>query len=375
MGATVNIGGKQLVLGDSKGPSELQELFMRAPEMEQLIGGAKRGGKSVGLCQKAIMLSLAFPGNRGGMFRQDLTDLRDSLLVTFFNICPKELILEHHQTHKTITLKTAREPSVILYGGLGDVHDVESAKGKEFGWFLIDEPSEVDESAYLMLLAQLCWRLPGGKFPPYMAMLGSNPEPGWVHERFRGLIEETSNEKRVAREDGRVFIRALPKDNPYLPPGWENRMRMSAPDAWVKKYLDGSWEVSEGQVYKEFDRGTHVIQSLSPASLSRLTLIGALDHATTGVTCFTAIGLDPDGNLFALAEYYERNRLISEHAKSISAVADFWVDACGKRAAVNALAPSNREVYPAFLEFEYVLIDPSTQAKTLQNRNELWSVQ
>ena len=39
---TVKVDGKELVLGDSKGPSELQELFMRAPEMEQLIGGAKR---------------------------------------------------------------------------------------------------------------------------------------------------------------------------------------------------------------------------------------------------------------------------------------------------------------------------------------------
>ena len=358
-------------------PSSRQMSFMRCATKEQLYGGAKRGGKSVALCMKAIMLSIGYPGNRGGLFRQDLTDLRDSLLVTFFQICPHGLILNHHQTHKIITINTGATPSHILYGGLGDAHDVESVKGKEFGWFGIDEPSEVDPEAYRMLLAQLCWKLPGGTFPPYMALLTSNPEPGWVEEKFRALIEEVgSGTIRSESTDGRkTYIQALPRDNPYLPPNWENEQRIDAPYVWQKKYLDGSWEVSEGQVYKEFDKATHVIDCPPPEFLSRLKLIASIDHATTGVTCMAVDGLDPDGNVFALGEYYERNRLISEHAIGMKALMDRWVDLCGLRYRVEEKRTGDPTVYPATLAFEYILIDPSTQAKTQQNHNELWSVQ
>jgi hypothetical protein len=228
-----------------------------------------------------------------------------------------------------------------------------------------------------MLLAQLCWKLPGGEFPPYMALLTSNPEPGWVEEKFRPLIEEVgSGTLRSEAADGhKTYIQALPRDNPYLPPNWENEQRIDAPEVWIKKYLDGSWEVSEGQVYKEYDKATHVIDCPPPAFLSRLKLVASIDHATTGITCMAVDGIDPDGNVFALEEYYERNRLISEHAKSMCALMDRWVDRCGARHLVEEKRKGDPTVYPATLAFDYVLIDPSTQAKTQQNRTELWSVQ
>ena len=356
-------------------PSQRQLMFLHAAEKEQLYGGAKRGGKSVAISMKAILLSVMYPGNRGGLFRQDLTDLRDSLLVTFFQVCPSELIIDHHQTHKQILIDTGSKPSVILYGGLGDIHDVESAKGKEFGWFAIDEPSEIDPEAYRMLLAQLCWKLPDGSFPPYMAMLGSNPEPGWVEEKYRALIEQTSDTRPTATTGRTIFIRALPRDNPGLPPNWETDLRVDAPDAWKKKYRDGSWEVSEGQVYKEFDKAIHIVDCPPPAFLSTLKLVASIDHATTGVTCMAIDGIDPDGNVFALSSYYQRNRLISEHARDMIALANKWVDKCGRRAIVESKKGTDRQMNDVFHAFEYVLIDPSTQSKTQVKQNEITSIQ
>lgn len=254
-------------------PSLMQQAFMDADEREQLFGGAKRGGKSVALCQKLIALGTSFPGNRLGLFRKDLTDLRESTLVSFEKICPKSIILDHHHTHRIIYLKTVKDgpPSTIHYGGLGGEDEIESAKSKEYGAFAIDEPTEIVEGTYLMLLAQLCWTLPEGYGffdedtglwrPPYMAMMASNPEPGWLHRRFRSLIDGTSAKVPIRSDGRKIFIRSLPRDNPYLPKGWEQEQRDSAPEVWVNKYLEGSWEVSEGQVFKEFDRSTHCITS------------------------------------------------------------------------------------------------------------------
>lgn len=380
----VKIGRSEHYIGSPPSPQQWEFINSSAPE--QLYGGAKRGGKSVAGSQKLICLAVAFPGNRLGMFRQDLTDLRESVLETFFRICPEELILDHHQTHRDITIRTNGRPSVIHYGGLRDVkveagHKEESAKGQEYGEFYIDEPSEIDVANYRMLRAQLCWILPNGQRPPYMAMLGCNPEPGWVYDRFADLIDPTENDpkKKVvyALDRSRVFIKALPRDNIYLPPNWERDQEFDAPKEWVDKYLKGSWKVSTGQVFKEFDcrrwHGVPLLSDIPPDYLKTLRLLGSLDHATTGVTCFAIDGVDADGNIIALASYYQKNRLVSDHAKEIRRLADFVCRACGKP--IDNYAGRTFGQHPAFDFFEYVLIDPSTQAKTQTSGNELMSIQ
>src|SRR5262249_19037205 len=106
---------------------------------------------------KAIMLSVMFPGNPGLIARKDMTDLKDTSLTTFFDICPPELILDHHKGDRKILIRTTGKPSEILYRGLGDASDVEKSKGVDLGWGWIDEPSEIELDTYMMLRSQLNW--------------------------------------------------------------------------------------------------------------------------------------------------------------------------------------------------------------------------
>jgi hypothetical protein len=373
----INYNGRPLSIG--KPPSIKQWKFLSAAESEQLYGGSKSSGKSRALCAKIIMVGCAIPGNRIGLFRKDLTDLKGSTLVTFSQMCPPDLILRHHKTDHIITLRTwnPKYPTEIVYGGLGDINEVESAKGKEFGAIAIDEPSEIERETYLQLMAQLRWTLPDGSCPPYQAWLGTNPEPGWLEDHFGHLIREASPNSPVVSDGRRIYIQALPGDNPYLPPNWEDLLRnqKDIPTAWVKKYLEGSWEASEGQVFKEFDRNTHCIPMPPPAYLARLTLVASLDHATTGTVAFVLMGIDPDANLIVLGEYYEKNRLITEHSEGIKKLLDEWVDRCGRTDQTKKLAETDKTVHWSTKALEYILIDPSTQAKTLQSKNEMWSTQ
>lgn len=369
--------------------------LMNAVEKEQVFGGSKRGGKTVGGSQKAAMVSMTFPGNRGYILRQNLTDLRESTLETFFKIVPADLILDHHQTHRKILIKTSGVPSTIIYSGLSDESDEESSKGKEAGWLWIDEPSEIKLKTYLMYLSQLCWELPpckckfmdkvslkcqmhplNGGFPPFMAWLTTNPESGWVEDRFRPLIEAASETKPVVRGDNQIFIRSLPRDNVYLPPNWESDLRKNAPESFVIKYLNGVWGAVEGQVFKEFDKDTHGIKKLSDIPkeyLASLKLIGCLDHATTGITCFAINGIDPHGNIISLASHYQEDRAVNVHAQAVKMLLDRICKLCSKP--IDGYKGKNFGQYPALDFFEYVLIDPSTQAKTQTTGNELWSIQ
>jgi hypothetical protein len=378
-----------------KPPSPTQQAFIDACEKEEVFGGSKRGGKTVAGSIKAVMMSVLFPGNKGYILRQDLTDLKESTLETFLRICPPELILDHNHTERRITLRTSGVPSKVIYSGLSDQSEEESSKGKEAGWIWIDEPSEIKQGTYLMYLSQLCWELPpcgcpamdkwskrcsqhpmNPGFPPFQAWLTTNPEAGWVEDRFRPLIEAASESRKVVSNGKQVFIRSLPRDNPYLPPGWEAELRQgNTPEIWVKKYLDGVWGSVEGQVYKSYDERYHCLSmaEIPPAYLHSLSLIGCLDHATTGITNFSVNGIDADGNIVALESYYQANRRVSEHAADIKRLTTKWAILCGK--CDERYPGKNFGQHPALDFFDYVLIDPSTQAKTQTTSNELTSIQ
>lgn len=374
---TVTVDGQVFDLG--KPPSVKQWAFIDRAEMEQLYGGSKSGGKTRALCAKLILMNVLFPGNQTGLFRKDLTDLKGSTLVTFELMCPKSLIIQHHRTDKYFWLRTVDpdHPSRMWYGGLGEEVDFESAKGKEYGAFAIDEPSEIELQVYLQMLGQLRWTLPSGHRPPYQAILGSNPEPGWLEDHFGHLISAASEEVPIVTDGNRVYIQALPKDNPYLPPNWEMILRNQAdiPQAWVDKYLGGSWKASEGLVFKELDDRVHYISCPPPEILQGLTLVASLDHATTGVVCLAVDGIDRDGNIFALGSYYQKNRLVSQHAVAMRELLDSWVRACGKEELARAAAKYDAQMHWSVAGYEYILIDPSTQNKTLQSKNELTSYQ
>lgn len=362
-----------------KQPHEQQQKFIDRAEKEQLYGGAKRGGKSVALCQKAILVNVMFPGNRGLLARYNFTDLQDTTLNEFFEICPGELILNHHKGERSIVLRTVDDRSTIasgttkdgyspwasrqLYRGMGDEEDFEKVKGISLGHFEIDEPSEVPLEQYLMLLAQLDHHLPDGSSPPYMALLGSNPEPGWVEDRF-----PISRPYEVV--EGKVFIPSLPRDNPHLPPGYEAYLRANFPSNWVIKYLDGIWGASEGAIFKELDDVLHNIDLyIDPGSDGEkwfkwawgLNLYLAIDHGDTGVVGMVLIGVDVWGNIMALHEYRGEGKVVSEHCFGMREIIDRYL--------VQSISGATLRK-----NIQYMLIDPSAYQRTQQRGNQLQGI-
>jgi hypothetical protein len=363
-----------------KQPHDQQQIALDCDEREQLFGGAKRGGKSVWLCQKAILLNTMFAGNRGLMCRYNFTDLVDTTLNEFFEVCPGDLILNHHKGDRTIVLRTTDDrctqkstgtrdgyspyASRQLYRGLGDPEDFEKVKGMALGHLEVDEPSEVPLEQYLMLNAQFDWTLPDGGRPPYMALLASNPEPGWVEDRFPINRPYTS-------VDGKIFIPSLPRQNPFLPPGYESYMRANFPKDFVTKYLDGIWGASEGAIFKELDDAIHDIDLLIDPGDDGIgwkkfcwpmDLVLAIDHGDTGVVAMVLVGLDHFGNIYGLHEYTGENKVVSEHCFNMREVLDPYLS-----------FPAGSGAYLS-KTVRYRLIDPSTFQKTQQRGNQLQGI-
>jgi len=199
------------------------------------------GGKSVWGVNEGIQLSLDYPGNRGYICRHESVTFKKTTYLKLLEWLPEELIRQHHKQDQYIILKNG---SRIDYGGLrGSQADkpLEKLKSMELGWFFVDEASETE----LQYFNLMCSRLrPRDGWPPpdmdviYKGLLASNPEQGWLKSTF---IDKTAPDQ--------VFIQALPTDNPYLPPNYIPDLRRRYPPEWVKRYLEGDWEITGSDNY------------------------------------------------------------------------------------------------------------------------------
>jgi len=221
-------------------------------------------------------------------------------------ITPAGLITRKYSNDKYYQV---RNGSQIIYGGLGGSEDRDKIKSMELGAFAIDEATETSEDMFKLLQTRLRWRLPDGSRPAYHGLLATNPEPGWVKDRFV-----------TQRRPGYRFIPALPRDNPHLPEDYVSGLRIDwehASPEWIRRYLDGSWDVFEGQIYHEFSRDKHVYRDIQISEWwERFRVI---DHGYTNPTCCLWIAIDQDGRLLVYDEHYERELTIGQNAAAIHA--------------------------------------------------------
>jgi len=306
-----------------------------AEERFKLYGGAMGGGKSVWLCAEAIWLSMNYPGNRGYLCRHHLVDVKRSTLVTFEKTVPAGAIMRHMMDDRIIEFWNG---SQVIYGGLGSEEDLERIKSTEFGFFCIDEATETYEAMFTLLASRLRWKLSDGSIPPYYGLLASNPEPGWVKKRF---VDNSHADH--------CFIPALPKDNPHLPAGYDAGLRKMFPEEAAKRYLDGSWDIFEGQIYKEFDRNAHIFdQELFDSKESQYyDKFRVIDHGYRNPTCCLWCCVDFDGRLWIYDEHYEAGLTIEENARAI------------------------KDKYPG--EDITTICDPTMFAQTMQRSGRVWS--
>ena len=117
---------------------------------------------------------------------------------------------------------------------------------QEYGSVLIDEAGEVAEEAAQMLLTRL--RHPAQAQRWFVA--ASNPWPGWFERWF---ARRELDEQAFAAADGRiVYVPAKIADNPHLPPHYAAQQRAIQPGEWVERFIEGSFDAFDGQIYQYF---------------------------------------------------------------------------------------------------------------------------
>lgn len=231
-------------------PNERQQLFLDDEHKYIAYGGARGGGKSWAVRVKAVLLCLKYPGIKVMIVRKTYPELNENHIQPLCEMLhcygtEDEKIARYNDSKKHIVFDNG---SRILFRYCDTERDTLRFQGTEVDVLFVDEATQQSEEKMDRLRA--CVR--GVNNFPKRIYYTCNPGGeghGWVKRLF---IDRKFKDKEIPEEH--TFIQALVTDNHALmeaDPDYIKQLESLPPrlrDAW----LNGSWDVFEGQFFDDF---------------------------------------------------------------------------------------------------------------------------
>ena len=312
-----------MILKLSGTPNPKQEAFFLAEARHIAYGGARGGGKSWAMRRKFVLLAFRYAGLRLLLLRRTLPELNEN------HVLPLQRELVHAVTYQA-TQRAFLFPngSRIKLGYCDREADVFQYQGQEYDVIGLEEATHFTESQMQFLTT--CNRSVRTDFTPRMYYTCN---PGGVGHAWVKRLFIDRNYRNSERAEDYVFIPARITDNPVLLRNNPQYLKTleNLPTHLRKAYLDGNWDVLEGQVFQEFDRDRHVIAPQAiPADWKRFR---AMDWGYNDPCCVLWFAVAPDGKLWVYRELYVRKVLSSEIAARVKALSE------GERIAYTVASP------------------------------------
>lgn len=137
--------------------------------------------------------------------------------------------------------------------------------------------------------------------------ISSGVRKPWVYDLYQ--------EWKRGRKDT-VFVQLSALDNPFIPDEEKQRLKekwSGHPEERARLY--GEFIQRSGLIYPEFNRAKHLVKPFRiPAEWKR---VASIDPAATGVTACVWAAISPRNDVYIYRLYYERDKIVSDHAKDI----------------------------------------------------------
>ena len=232
-------------------PNRKQEQFLLDRHKYIAFGGARGGGKSWAVRTKAALLALRYPGIRIGIIRRTYPELRANHITPM-----RETLLgiaSYNENRKEMRFDNG---SLISFRACARSSDADKLQGTELDILFIDEATQFEEETYARMKA--CVR--GVNDFPKRIYLTCNPGGvghSWIKRLF---IDRAYNSGEDASEYS--FIKSLVRDNGALmksDPEYISQLE-ALPPKLRKAWLEGDWDIFEGQFFDDFIIGDEEAQ-------------------------------------------------------------------------------------------------------------------
>ena len=180
---------------------------------EVMFGGGAGGGKSLLGCYWIAKNCFKYPGSRWLIGRSKLKTLKETTLVTFFDVLNKQKIPHLAFNYNTVSShinfingSQVLLKDLFLYPSDPDYDELGSL---EITGAFIDECSQVTLKAKNIVKSRIRFKIDEFGLVPKLLMT-TNPSKGWPYNEFF----KANTEKKIPEH--RKFIQALHYENPFL---------------------------------------------------------------------------------------------------------------------------------------------------------------
>lgn len=137
--------------------------------------------------------------------------------------------------------------------------------------------------------------------------INSGVRTPWVFDLYE---DAKKGQKDVA------FVQLSVLDNPYVPEDEKKKLL----EKWAghpeeRARLYGDFVQRSGLIYHMWNPAKHMVKPFQ-VPLDWPCIV-SIDPAATGITAAVWVRVDPVGNLYLTKEYYEKEKIVSDHAKDI----------------------------------------------------------
>ncbi|MBQ8510562.1 MAG: phage terminase large subunit [Clostridia bacterium] len=289
-------------------PNPKQAEFFRSTAKFTAYGGARGGGKSWALRRKLIALCLRYAGIHCLIIRRTLSELRQNHVMPLLAELGGRVAWSAGEREFTFA-----NGSRITLGYLACDADTLRYQGQEYDIIAIDEATQLTEYQFSTLKG--CLR-GTGKFPRRM-YLTCNPG-GVGHAWVKRLFIDRDFREGENPSDYR-FIQALVYDNDVLmdsDPDYVHSLQ-SLPDHLRAAWLEGRWDLFEGQFFPEFSKERHVC---APVELKSRRRFAAFDY---GFDRFALLFCCMEGDmLYVYREFCKSGLTLSQAAGELARLCD-----------------------------------------------------
>lgn len=288
-------------------PNEKQKIALLDHHRNVGYGGARGGGKSWFVRTKTKLLAVNYPGIQILIIRRTYPELRANHINPLkreLYVGTKKALATYNDSNKELKFKNG---SLVLFGYCDKDSDVDRYQGTEADVIFFDEATQLQE----MWLKEIAACLRGVNDFPKRVYYTCNPG-GQGHQYIKRIFIDRKFLKGERPEDY-SFIQSLVTDNKALlasDPDYVAQLE-ALPEKLRKAWLEGSWDVFEGQYFEEFrddpegyttHKFSHVIEPFDiPASWP---IYMGYDFGYSKPFSFLWFAISPDDVMYIICELY-----------------------------------------------------------------------
>lgn len=208
---------------------------------EVCYGGAARGGKSYLGCAWQIIRRCRFPGSAGLIGREELTKLKDTTLITFFQVLNVMGMRDSIAFNAQTLTATFPNGSVIFFREIKYLpSDPEFDRLGSYSLTdcFLDEAQQISAKAVSVLKGRFSLIYGEGWETIPKALYTCNPTTGWIKSEF--VVPDRVGNIRPDRK----FIKALPKDNPHVSQAYLDNL-LKADNVTVQRLYYGNFDYDD----------------------------------------------------------------------------------------------------------------------------------